>query len=355
MNRRLIYPVLQAVAAAALFGASAPLAKLLLSQMEPVPLAALLYLGSGFGLLLFRTVRRFDGPAAATEARLGRADLPWLAGAVVAGGIAAPIVLMFSLRITPAATASILLNFEAVATAAIAAVVFKEAIGRNAWVAVACITAGSTLLSISGSGEWGVSLGALGVLAACTLWGIDNNFTRNISAKDPVSIGMIKGLVAGAFSLSLAIVLGQGFPRFSAVVGALALGALSYGLSVVLFIFAMRHLGAGRTSALFGTAPFVGAVLSFTLFRETPGALFLIALPMMIAGVIALATEEHGHEHTHAAMAHEHRHCHDDPHHAHPHQAEDGASSDCHSHPHGHAPLAHSHPHAPDLHHRHEH
>lgn len=214
MNRRLIYPVLQAVAAAALFGASAPLAKLLLSQMEPVPLAALLYLGSGFGLLLFRTVRRFDGPAAATEARLGRADLPWLAGAVVAGGIAAPIVLMFSLRITPAATASILLNFEAVATAAIAAVVFKEAIGRNAWVAVACITAGSILLSISGSAEWGVSLGALGVLAACTLWGIDNNFTRNISAKDPVSIGMIKGLVAGAFSLSLAIVLGQGFPGF---------------------------------------------------------------------------------------------------------------------------------------------
>ena len=193
-------PLLKALLAALLFGASAPLAKSLLQDVQPVPMAALLYLGSGTGVLLIALVFRAS-KGGATEAPLARRDLPWLTGAVIAGGIAAPIVLMFSLTATPAGTASLLLNFEGVATALIAAIVFREAIGRPAWAAVALVTLGSIVLSWNASGAWGFSLGALGVVAACALWGLDNNLTRPISGKNPLTIVMVKGLAAGTFSL----------------------------------------------------------------------------------------------------------------------------------------------------------
>ncbi len=352
-NERL-YPALQALLAALLFGASAPLAKLLLGEIEPVSLAALLYLGSGLILLLIKCLQRISRRSVEAEAPITRSDFGWLAGAVFAGGVAAPIVLMFSLRSTPAATASLLLNFEGVATTVIAALVFKEAIGRRAGWAILCTTVASILLSLNLSGDWGISIGALGILAACVLWGIDNNFTRNISAKDPLTIVTIKGLSAGSFSLILALILRSPLPVLEVALRAMILGGISYGLSVVLFVRAMRGLGAARASALFSVAPLAGVILSLLLFREMPNVLFVVALPLMIAGTLLVLNEQHGHVHVHATVAHEHRHQHADEHHAHE-SSEAAAYDQAHSHEHEHPQIEHEHGHMPDTHHRHSH
>ncbi len=352
--RQQLYPALKALLAAVLFGASAPLAKTLLRDTEPVPLAALLYLGCGIGALLFRGYQRTTA-AAEAEARLARPDWPWLAGAIIAGGVAAPILLMFSLRATPAATASLLLNFEGVLTALIAGLAFREAIGPRIWAAVGLVTLGSILLSWTTTGEWGFSLGALGVIGACALWGLDNNFTRNISAKNPLTIVAVKGLCAGSFSLLLALALGNRMPALGTALTAMLVGAVCYGLSIVLFIMALRDLGAARTSALYGTAPFLGVLLAVAAFGERPGLLFLVSVPLMIAGAVLLLGEDHEHAHTHAALEHDHRHCHDDTHHTHAHPAGQPCADADHSHPHRHDAVTHAHPHAPDLHHRHAH
>ena len=341
--------------AAALFGASAPFAKLLLSEIDPVLLASFLYLGSGIGLVFYKFIQRIGLKEASKEAGLNKNDLPWLLGAIIAGGIAAPIVLMFSLRVTPAATASLLFNFEAVATALIAALVFKEAVDRRFWWAVACITIASILLTLEIKGKWGFSFGALGVLVACILWGIDNALARNISAKDPIIIVVIKGLSAGSFSLVLAVIMGNRFPDILIIILAMIIGLFCYGLSIVLFILAMRDLGAARTSAYFGTAPFIGAVLSFLIFRESPNTQFFISLPIMISGAILLLKEKHEHLHQHLAIEHDHGHRHNDLHHIHEHQNVIVDHKETHSHLHKHDPITHEHPHTPDIHHRHVH
>jgi drug/metabolite transporter (DMT)-like permease len=236
-----------------------------------------------------------------------------------------------------------------------AAFIFKEAVDRRIWLAVVFITAASVMLSFNFNEEWGVSLGALGILGACMLWGLDNNFTRNVSTKDPVKIVTIKGLCAGSFSLALAVLLHNPIPGLGVVVDAMLLGCASYGLSIVLFIHAMRCLGASRASALLGIAPFAGMLLSLALFREMPGALFFISLPVMVIGVILLLNERHSHEHVHAFLRHEHRHCHNDDHHTH-HHDQSGLTPDCfHSHAHTHEAIRHLHPHTPDSHHRHVH
>jgi drug/metabolite transporter (DMT)-like permease len=352
MQRSHLSALLQALVAALLFGASAPLAKLLLGEVEPIPLAAFLYLGSGIGLLVIKLFQRINQRAGKREAQLKKPDVIWLAGAIVAGGIAAPITLLFSLRNTPAATASLLLSFEGVATTLIAFFAFKEAISRRAWWAIALITLASIFLSINPKAEWGFSLGALGIVAACVLWGLDNNFTRNISAKDPLTIVTIKGLGAGGFSLGMALVLGNKFPAWEVVIGALVLGSLSYGVSIVLFIHAMRGLGAARTSALFSSAPLAGMMLSFVLFREIPGWMFVAAFPLMAAGTLFLVSEEHEHDHVHELTIHEHAHRHDDGHHEHEHE---GEAVKKHCHEHQHEAVGHTHHHLPDLHHRHVH
>ena len=352
MKRNQIYPVIQALLAALLFGASAPLAKLFLGEIEPIPLAAFLYLGSGAGLLVIKIGQRIRKQSSEREAKIKRPDIKWLAGAILAGGVAAPITLLFSLKNTPAATASLLLNFEGVATTLIAALVFKESISRRAWWAILLITLSSVLLSININGNWGFSFGALGIIAACILWGMDNNFTRNISAKDPLMIVTIKGLAAGSFSLGLALILGFHFPAVGTMLGAMLLGSLSYGVSIVLFIRAMRGLGAARTSAFFGTAPIAGMLLSFILFPEVPGWTFAIALLLMVIGALFLVNEQHKHFHIHAQTVHEHAHSHDDGHHNHIH--EDGYTGS-HSHIHQHDQMQHEHQHMPDLHHRHIH
>ncbi len=339
--------ILQALLAAIFFGASAPIAKLLLGDIAPIFLAAFLYLGSGTGIALVKLTQHVR--AKDVEAGIKRADLPWLAGAIISGGIIAPIVLMVSLQNTPASTASLLLNFEGVATTVIAMLAFKEAIGRRAWTAIITVTVASILLSTNFGSSWGMTVGAFGVVLACTLWGVDNNFTRNISGKDPLAIVAWKGLVAGTFSFFLAWFLGNPFPSLTNILGTLILGFVSYGLSTMLFIRAMRGLGAARTSALYGTAPLAGVVLSIIIFGEFPSFLFIIAAILMIGGALLLINEEHEHSHAHTVLFHEHSHGHDDPAHAH-----DGADG-VHSHEHEHPAEEHAHDHMPDIHHRHGH
>ncbi|MDD5502190.1 MAG: DMT family transporter [Candidatus Thermoplasmatota archaeon] len=354
MNGRRSYPIFQALLAAALFGASAPASKTLLGDIEPLPLAGFLYLGSGIGLLIFWLFGRLAGNAKSAEAGLAKKDAPWLAGAIIAGGVAAPVLLMTGLKTTPAATASLLLNFESAATALIAALAFREHIGKRIWVAVACMTFGSVALSLNIEGGWGFSVGAIGILGACAFWGIDNNLTAKISAKNPSQIAIVKGICAGTFSLMLAFATGSAFPGAVSITYAMLLGSLSYGASLVLFISAMRSLGAARSGALFATGPFFGVVISLIAFKELPGIEFLVSLPVMVAGALLLSGEKHTHIHFHAAIEHEHAHVHDDEHHLHEH----GKNFDeniPHSHVHKHEETEHSHRHTPDLHHRHEH
>jgi drug/metabolite transporter (DMT)-like permease len=341
-SKNLVY-ILQALLAAVFFGASAPVSKLLLGEIAPIFLAAFLYLGSGTGIALTKLTQRKG-----KEAGITRADVPWLAGAVISGGILAPIVLMLSLQNTPASTASLLLNFEGVGTTVIALLFFRESISRRAWMAILVITLASIFLSTDFSSGFGLSLGALGVLLACVLWGVDNNFTRNISGKDPLAIVAWKGLVAGTFSFFLALSLGNPLPAVTTILLTMVLGFLSYGMSTFLFIRSMRGLGAARTSALYGTAPLAGVLLSIVLFSELPSAFFIVAAVLMIGGALLLVNEEHRHTHVHTALVHDHSHSHDDGMHGH------DAAEGVHSHAHEHSQEEHAHDHLPDIHHRHE-
>lgn len=355
MNKEKIYPIIQALIAALLFGASAPLAKLLLGQIAPIQLASLLYLGSGTGLLLYKIVVKLIKKEDIKEAPLVKKDIPWLLGAIIFGGVIAPILLMSSIKITAASTVSLLLNFEGVATTLIALFFFKESIGKKVWIAVLFITVASVVLSWDFSNAWGISIGALGIIAACFCWGIDNNFIRNISGKDPFSIVIIKGFAAGLFSLFLSFVLKIPIPSIEIILGSMVLGFFSYGLSIVLFVLAMRTLGSARTSAYFGAAPFIGAILSFIIFGGIPNTVFIIALFIMIIGTVFLLKEDHVHLHKHRHDIHEHRHCHNENHHQHIHIEGEVPPDEHHSHVHEHMELIHDHVHTPDTHHRHEH
>lgn len=355
MDHKKLYSILQALLAALLFGASAPLSKVLLGSIEPVLLASLLYLGSGIGLIIFQLFEHFISKTSVSEAPLTKKEFPWLIGAVSAGGVAAPILLMYSLKITPASTASLLLNFEGAATALIAILLFNESISKSIWSAVILITLASIILSWDFNNQWGFSIGALGILCACTCWGLDNNFTRNVSAKNPYTIVTIKGVGAGSFSLLLAILLKSSLPSFKTIILSMLLGFFSYGLSIVLYVLAMRELGSTRTSAFFSAAPFIGSILSFIISGDFPAASLYISLPFMITGTLLLLKENHVHMHVHLKLTHEHRHCHSDEHHNHTHAPGEIPRDGYHSHLHTHERLEHSHSHTPDIHHRHAH
>jgi drug/metabolite transporter (DMT)-like permease len=355
MIRTSKYPILQALGAAVLFGASAPLSKILLQDVEPVVLAGLLYLGSGVSAVILRFFRLASEKNVSIEADLTSRDLPWLAGAVVAGGILAPIILLIGLQSTPAATASLLLNLESVATVVIASFIFSEAIGKRIWWAMASLTIAGIVLSVDFTGSWGLSFGAMAVIGACFLWGLDNNLTRNVSAKDPLSIVAIKGLVAGSFSLVLGLILGNSLPSLGIITLAMLVGSFSYGVSITLFVLAMRSLGAARTVTLYATAPFVGVALSLILLREQPSSLFYVSLPLMILGVVLMLNESHAHSHAHRFEQHDHSHSHPDNHHLHTHKSKSPEEAITHSHAHTHPPVEHEHAHTPDLHHRHPH
>jgi len=346
-------PRFYAIIAAALFGASAPFSKLLLGEIPPLQLAGLLYIGSGIFLLLlkFLQIALFKRGA---EAGLKKADLPWLLGAVVSGGFLAPVALMYGLSVTPAATASMLLNFEAAATTLLAALFFREQIGRRVVVALSLLTLACLVLAFDAAGKFGFSFGALIVLLACVLWGADNNFTRNISSKDPMVIVIVKGIGAGSFSFVLSLLTGSHLPALSHASLALAVGGLCYGVSLLLFIIALRDLGSARASALISSAPFMGAAISFLIYQQMPTMQFWISVPCMLAGILLLFNESHVHAHGHEATVHDHMHMHSDEHHRHEHGQNDAGAQE-HRHEHRHDAIVHVHNHAPDIGHRHAH
>ena len=336
---------------AALFGASTPFAKLLLGEVDPWLLAGLLYLGSGIGLGVVHLGRRSLG-IEPPEAPLRRAALPWLAAVIVAGGIVGPVLLMLGLSVTPASSAALLLNVEGLATMVIAWAVFRENADHRIVLGALCILAGAVLLSWQGTAV-GVGWGALAIVGACLAWGIDNNLTRKLSAADPVQIAMLKGLVAGAVNLALALWHGAALPPAGPLLGAGMVGFLGYGISLVLFVLALRHLGAARTGAYFSMAPFAGAVLALGLFGEPITMRLVAAAALMGVGLYLHLSERHEHEHAHEELLHEHAHVHDE-HHQHAH-GPDVQLGEPHVHAHRHAPMVHRHPHYPDLHHRHTH
>ena len=344
------FAILHALAAAALFGASTPLAKALVGELPPLLLAGLLYLGSGLGLTVVRLIRdRRWQPSGFT-----RAEWPWFLGAVFFGGILGPAALMFGLTSTSGATASLLLNLEAVLTAVLAWVVFRENADRRIVLGMAAIVAGGVVLSWSGHADAGTGwIGPMAVAAACLCWAIDNNLTRKVSAADALLIAAVKGLVAGGFNTALAFMLGASLPAGQTVLLAMVVGLAGYGISLVSFVMALRGLGTARTGAYFSTAPFIGATVAIVFFSETPSPAFWIAAGLMALGVWLHLTENHGHDHLHEPMDHTHDHVHDE-HHQHTHDFPwDGTEP--HGHPHPHVALRHSHVHFPDIHHRHPH
>lgn len=344
--------ILCALASAALFGASTPLAKLLVGEVAPVLLAALLYLGSGIGLAGWLGVRRALGRAPEAGS-LGGRDGGWLAGAIAAGGIAGPLLLVLGLRLTDGGTASLLLNLEAVLTAIIAWVVFRENVDRRVFLGMASIVAGGVLLAWHEAPRAGSMAGFALIAGACLAWAIDNNLTRRVSGGDAATIACLKGLVAGSANMVLAVGVGAAFPDAGLLAAAGAVGFLGYGVSLVLFIVALRHLGTARTGAYFSVAPFFGAGLSLLLLGEQTSASFWIAAALMALGVRLHLAERHEHEHVHEAIEHTHPHVHDE-HHQHPHDTT-WNGREPHVHAHRHDRMVHAHPHYPDLHHRHRH
>jgi drug/metabolite transporter (DMT)-like permease len=341
--------VMAALAAAALFGAGTPLAKLLLGRTDPWMLAALLYLGSGLGLAMLRAVRR------APAVRLGRSDAAWFAGAVLCGGVAGPVLLMAGLARMPAAQASLLLNGEAVFTALLAWIAFRENVDRRVAAGMLAIVAGGVVLAWPGQAGEVASGPALLVLGACLAWAVDNNLTRKVSLADATWLAMVKGLAAGLTNLVLALALGAAWPGWAATASAGLVGFASYGASLALFVVALRGLGTARTGAYFSVAPFIGALAALATGEPLTPAL-AVAGGLMAAGVWLHLSERHEHWHTHEPVAHEHEHLHGpgELHHTHAHHPPVAAGTR-HSHPHVHEPVAHAHPHYPDAHHRHSH
>ncbi|HOW04924.1 EamA family transporter [Methanospirillum hungatei] len=342
--------ILMALLAATLFGAVIPASRFLLFDIGPVTLAGLLYLGAGAGGLF---IRKFTDPEGNTESPIRRNDLPWLLGIIAFGSIIGPILCMVGLTTTSASTASLLLNAELAFTTLIAVIGFREPLGKQGLYAVTAVALGGLILSYDPAGIFGLSAGSILIILACFCWGLDNNFTRVISGKEPAQIVMIKGFVAGIFSICLGYAIGEPAPSLTIIPAVLLIGCLGYGVSIFFVIRAMRVLGSARTGALFATAPFIGLSLSLPLPGENPGLQILLSLPLMAAGAWLIATEEHSHRHIHVSSRHEHRHSHEDGHHNHDHDP--AMKGVVHAHTHEHEQIAHVHPHTPDLHHFHDH
>jgi drug/metabolite transporter (DMT)-like permease len=339
-----------ALASAVLFGATTPIAKQLLSGVSPLLVAGLLYLGSGVGVSLLWLARG----GARWSIGLPRTDWVWLAAATLAGGIVAPVLLMTGLRRLDAGTTSLLLNLETVFTALLAWIVFREATGARMIAGFLAIVAGGTVLAWPSSGSTSTSIGgSCLVAAACLAWALDNNLTRKVSGADARIIAAVKGLAAGSANTALAFAIGDELPAPSQVAAILLLGFVGYGLSLVLFVLALRHLGSARTGAYFATAPFVGTAIAIAFFGQPITGSLMAAAAFMAIGVWLHLTERHEHEHLHEPLTHSHEHVHD-AHHRHSHEA-GWNGEEPHSHEHRHEPLLHRHPHFPDIHHRHGH
>lgn len=347
--------VLSALAAAALFGASTPIAKTLVGQVPPVLLAGLLYAGSGLGLAAGLLLRRF-----ARRGKSRRAfgwprgtDIGWLAGSILFGGVLGPVLLMLGLTSTAASVSALLLNLEAVFTAGLAWFVFRENFDRRIAAGMALIVVGGGVLSWA-PGALAVSPGALLIAAACLCWAIDNNLTRKVSAGDAMAIACIKGLVAGAVNIGVAALSGATPPSFSLTAAAAIVGFVGYGVSLTLFVLALRDLGTARTGAYFAVAPFFGAALALVVQHEPLSPPLIVAAGLMAWGVWLHLSEVHEHLHSHQRLEHSHSHVHD-IHHRHTHGPGEWNGKEPHTHVHVHRPLRHAHPHYPDIHHQHEH
>jgi len=312
-------------------------------------LAGLMYLGAGVGLAAYRLFRNAFAPAA-QEAHLRRAEMPWLAVAIGMGGVVGPVLLMLGLARTTASSAALLLNMEGLATMVIAWIAFRENVDRRLLFGAFAILTGAVLLSWNGQGV-SFDAGALLVIGACIAWGIDNNLTRKVSAANPVVIATLKGLIAGGVNVALALLMGAAFPNAPILIAAAVVGLLGVGVSLVMFIRALRHLGSARTGAYYSLAPFIGAVLAVALLGEPLTAKLLIAAFLMGTGLWIHLAERHAHEHEHEPLEHEHSHVHDE-HHQHRHEE---PVTEPHSHWHRHERGRHAHTHYPDLHHRHRH
>lgn len=338
---------------AVLFGVSTPLAKLLVGSIAPLWLATLLYLGAGGGLLIVFAARRAtrgDEPVAMPKAR----EWWWIAVAIALGGVVGPVALMVGLTMTSGATASLLLNLEAVLTALLAWFLFRENFDRRIALGMLAIVAGAVVLATSHGESSVASLrGPLLVALACLCWAVDNNLTRKASAGDAVLLASMKGLVAGSVNVAVALMLGLAAPSVMSAIAAVLVGFLGYGVSLVLFILALRHLGTARAGAYFSVAPFFGALLAVALAQDAVTWQLALASGLMAAGVWLHVTEHHAHEHEHDAMDHTHSHRHDE-HHRHEHDSAWNGNAP-HVHPHHHPALRHGHPHYPDVHHRHRH
>ena len=350
-----IRPALPALAAALLFGASTPLAKLLVGDVPALLLAGLLYLGSGLGLgmlLIARWARERASRQAATRLGIPRKEIGWLLGAILFGGLLGPALLMLGLTRASGVSASLLLNVEGVLTAVIAWCVFKENADRHIVLGMAAIVAGGVLLAWEPGGAT-VSTGALLIVAACLCWAIDNNLTRKVSTNDAMLVAALKGLVAGACNTALALATGAHLPAPATLGASLAVGFFGYGLSLTLFVVGLRVLGTARTGAYFSVAPLFGVMISLAIWPTPPSPSFWLAAGLMAVGVWLHLRERHVHAHTHEPLDHTHEHRHDQ-HHRHEHAfAWHGEGS--HAHRHRHEVLTHKHPHYPDIHHRHGH
>ena len=336
-----------ALISALLFGISTPLAKLLVGDVSPWLLAGLLYLGSGVGLTAVRWMRP------PSQASLAGTQWLWLGAAIVCGGILGPALLMWGLSRTPGSAASLLLNAEGVLTALLAWFAFHENFDRRIALGMASIVAGTLVLSWSPDAGLHMVAGPIAIVAACFCWGLDNNFTRKVSLSDPLQIAALKGVVAGTVNTALAIgVAHAALPNLTSMGLAALVGFFGYGVSLVLFVLGLRHLGTARAGAYFSAAPFVGAAVAVLFLGEPVTAKLMVAASLMGFGVWLHLTEHHEHDHLHEAISHDHLHSHDDGHHQHEHDPPvDGE----HSHPHVHGRTLHRHPHFPDAHHRHSH
>jgi len=342
-----------ALLSAALFGASVPLAKLLLRGIDPWMLAGILYLGSGLGLGFLRIVSRAVGGVRGAEGRVRGRGWLWLGSAIISGGLVAPVLLMIGLAKSSAATAALLLNLEGVFTALLAWFLFGENFDRRIAAGMATIVAGGVVLTWGGDPMTGGLLGPAAITAACLAWAIDNNLTRKVSSTDPMHIAMLKGCAAGAMNVAMARWLGSPWPDPSALALAGSVGFGGYGISLVFFVLALRHIGAARTAAYFSLAPFFGGAIAVLVLGDAVTVPLLVAGALMAAGVWLHLTERHEHGHEHRDLAHEHRHTHDE-HHQHAHDGSE-PPGEPHAHRHVHLSVRHSHRHYPDIHHRHDH
>lgn len=324
------------------------MAKVLLGAISPVLLAGLLYLGAAMGLWLHRALRPVTN-----EARLTREDLPQLVGVVLAGGVLGPVLMLLGLDRVTALAGSLLLNLEAPFTVLLAVIIFGEHLSKHALGATILVVGGALVLELE-PGRLGTDTAGVLLLAGATLcWAVDNNLTQRLSLRDPFAIVRVKTLIAGVANTALGLLVGGHLLAPVYVAGALVLGSLSYGVSVVLDAYALRLVGAAREAAYFATAPFVGALVSVMLLGDSLRWYEIVAIGSMAAGVVLLLREKHDHVHEHEQVEHEHLHEHD-LHHQHEHTSGDPAGEP-HTHRHRHAPLVHGHPHLPDAHHRHQH